>query len=259
VHPVKASAVTSVSALLEQLRSAAAAKGFKVEQYGQAASHPLLALTKRTAGVRPKIYVSAGCHGDEPAGPLALLRLLESGYFDARAFWFICPILNPTGLAAGTRENSDGVDLNRDYLKPSSPEIRAHVKWLQRQPRFDLAMCLHEDWESSGYYIYELNPQRRASLAEPIVKAVSAVCPIELAELIDGRPGKDGIIRPIDDPHLRFPWPEAIYLRAHHTDLCYTTESPSARPLEVRIAAQCISIETAVDAVCGLSTISAGS
>ena len=31
------------------------------------------------------------------------------------------------------------------------------MRWLARQPNFDLAVCVHEDWESVGFYLYELN------------------------------------------------------------------------------------------------------
>ena len=79
--------------------------GFRAQTYGEINGHPLNAYTKRTAGVRPRIYISTGMHGDEPAPPCALLRLLESGFFDERCTWFICPMLNPTGFALRTREN----------------------------------------------------------------------------------------------------------------------------------------------------------
>ena len=249
MQPVKASGFTDVHALLKRLELAANRAGFRIHEYGVAGAHPLLAFTRRTPGVRPRIYLSAGCHGDEPAGPAALLKLLEHGYFASQANWFICPLLNPLGMERGTRENPDGIDLNRDYRKPRTYEVSAHVSWLCHQPRFDVALCLHEDWESAGFYLYELNPSGRPSLAPRIVQAVSAACPIELAELIDGRPGKDGIIRPVDEPALRETWPEAIYLREHHTDLCFTTESPSLRRIEQRVAAQCISVETVVTAL----------
>jgi len=222
------------------------AAGFRVEKFGETPSGPLLALTKRTAGPRPRIYLSAGIHGDEPAPPLALLRLLERGFFDARAIWFICPLLNPVGLARGTRENADGLDLNRDYRNPASAEIRAHVAWLQRQPRFDLAFVVHEDWEAKGFYLYELNRTQQPGLAEPILEAVHTVCPIELAEQIDGFPASGGIIRPEGDPTKREVWPESIYLHAHHTQLSYGFETPSTLPLEQRIATLCTAIETAV-------------
>jgi hypothetical protein len=71
------------------------------------------------------------------------------------------------------RENAAGIDLNRDYRHLQSPEVRAHVDWLQRQPRFDVALCLHEDWESNGFYVYELNPDNRPSFAEKILEAAA--------------------------------------------------------------------------------------
>ena len=237
-------------AFVAQFEALAVAKGFRCERFGEHAGCPLIALTKRTPGPRPRIYLSAGIHGDEPAPPLALAQLLEKGFFDRRATWFICPLLNPTGFPLGTRENADGLDLNRDYRQTKSAEISAHIRWLELQPSFDLALCLHEDWESTGTYLYELNPNQRPSLAEPIIEVVARNHPIDHATEIDGRVARDGIIRPDSDPLLRELWPEAIYLRAHHTPLCYTIETPSAHPLEERIAAQCLAIETAVARIC---------
>ena len=66
------------------------------------------------SGDGPRVYLSAGIHGDEPAGPLALLELLKNDFFNSECHWLLCPTLNPTGLSASTRENSSGVDLNRD-------------------------------------------------------------------------------------------------------------------------------------------------
>lgn len=217
--------------------SAARQAGFKSEPYGEIDGHPLLACTRRTPGPRPRVYLSAGIHGDEPAPPWALLQLLESGFFDAHCTWFVCPLLNPTGFIARTRENRAGIDLNRDYKGPQSLEVGAHIAWLQRQPNFDLTICLHEDWESKGFYLYELNPENRPTLAPVMIDAARIHCPIESATVIDGRETVEpGIIRPVSDPLLRETWPEAIYLRHFHSTLTYTTETPSTLPLEQRIA-----------------------
>ncbi|MBL9212726.1 MAG: M14 family metallocarboxypeptidase [Opitutaceae bacterium] len=222
-------------------------RGFRVEHFGRVDGIPQLALTRRTAGPRPRIYLSAGIHGDEPAPPLALLDLLEAGCFDERATWFICPLLNPAGFVARTRGNGAGLDLNRDYRHRLSAEIQAHTRWLNAQPNFDLALCLHEDWESEGFYLYEITAQPHPVLARAIVHAVAAVCPIEAATTIDGRDVTEpGIIHPAADPHLRDQWPESIYLHAHHTPLGYTLETPSSRPLAQRIAAQRLAITTAL-------------
>jgi murein peptide amidase A len=230
-----------------RLEVAARKAGFRWEQFGEVAGLALVALTKRTPGPRPRIYVSAGIHGDEPAGPLTLLALLERGRFDAHATWHLCPMLNPVGFDRRTRENAEGLDLNRDYKSLKSAEIQAHARWLKRQPNFDLVLCVHEDWEARGYYLYELNPAGRASLARPMIDAVRPVCPIETATTIDGRAiSETGIIRPVSDPLLRELWPESIYLRAHHTQLSFTLESPSTLPLEQRIAGHIAAIETAI-------------
>ena len=247
MDPVKASPVIEPHALAERFSAAARAGGFYVDRFGSARGYPLLALTKPapTDG-RPSVYLSAGIHGDEPASPLALLRLLEAGTFDARASWYLCPLLNPTGLAAGTRENAEGVDLNRDYRHGATIEVAAHIAWLQRQPAFALTLCLHEDWEAKGFYLYELNPEKRPSLAETMIAAAAEVSPIDPSEIIDGRPAAGGIIRPADDPAGRERWPEAIYLRAHHTSLGYTLESASSLPLEKRVAALSRTAEAAL-------------
>ncbi len=236
--------------LVARTEAVALSQGFRVERFGEIAGSPLLALSKRTPGPRPRVYLSTGIHGDEPAPPLALLAMLEAGVFATRANWFLCPLLNPAGFLRRTRENADAIDLNRDYRHLVSAEIRAHVAWLQRQPNFDLALCLHEDWESTGFYLYELNPTARPTLADAMIAAVEKVCPIDEAAVIDGRPiDVRGIIRPTADPMQRELWPEAIYLRAHHTTLTYTLESPSAFPLAQRIAAQRAAVETALNAL----------
>lgn len=238
-------------ALAARFAAAARPAGFRVEPFGEVAGTPLFALTRRTPGPRPRIYLSAGIHGDEPAPPLALLEMLEAGIFDHRATWFLCPLLNPAGFLRASRENADGLDLNRDYKALRSAEIRAHAAWLARQPNFDLTLCVHEDWESTGFYLYELNPTARPTLADAMIAAASRVCPIDPATVIDGRPiDAPGIIRPVADPSLRDLWPEAIYLRAHHTTLSYTIESPSAFPLPQRVATLRAAIEAALAKLC---------
>lgn len=227
---------------------AARADGFSSERFGEVAGHPLRAYLKRAPAPGPSIYLSAGIHGDEPAPPQALLRLVQQGCFGPQANWTICPLLNPTGMARGTRANAAGIDLNRDYEHPVTPEVRAHVAWLRRQPRFHAAICVHEDYEATGFYLYELNPDRRPSAADAALAAVAPLCPIEQAAVIDGRAtDAPGIIRPVTDPLLRNQWPEAIYLRHHHTTLSYTFETPTTQPLEQRMATHGAAIRAALE------------
>lgn len=248
MNSVKDSSALDPLALQTRLRTSALRQGFRVETYGKIDRFPLLAMTKRTPGPKPRVYLSAGTHGDEPAGPAALLRLLDQGFFDARAVWFLCPMINPLGLSLRTRENADGLDLNRDYRGvPRSQEVQSHVRWLQSQPNFHLSICLHEDWEAVGFYVYERDPEPNGPVAESMIRAVSRVCPIEFAEIIDGRPAQGGIIRGLEDAVQKELWAEAVYLWVNHAKTCYTTESPSSLPLEQRVAAQCLAVQIAVE------------
>src|SRR5205814_4581301 len=144
-------------------------------------------------------------------------RLLEQDHWPAGVSLSVLPCLNPTGFAVNRRENAEGIDLNRQYLQPEAEETVAHINWLKDQPNFDLCLCLHEDWEAHGFYVYELNPDNRPSLAEAMVTQVAGVCPIDRSEIIEGRPAQNGIIRPSVDPRDRPQWPESFYLLSYKT------------------------------------------
>jgi len=206
-------------------------------------------LKRQSPGASKRIYISTGIHGDEPAGPLAALQLLKDDRWPANADVWLCPCLNPTGFPANTRENARGIDLNRQYLNPEADEARAHIAWLEKQPSFDVCLCLHEDWESSGFYVYELNPDDLPSLAPAIIRQVSQVCPIDESLEIEGRPAAGGIIRPSVDPRTRPHWPEAFYLFTNKTRLSYTTEAPSDFTLATRVAAQVTAVRTVLDSI----------
>lgn len=201
---------------------------------------------------QPLLYLSSGIHGDEPAGPLAILAILESGELSYQEVSLaIYPALNPAGLQAGTREGPEGLDYNRCYHDQSSAcplPVARHRTAVERIPKtspITAALCLHEDWESTGGYLYELNPDQQASASPAILKAFGETCGVESAEIIDGWPTRGpGLIRTPDNPAERPVWPEAIYLIATQTRYCLTTETPSALPLDLRVAAQTEAIRT---------------
>jgi len=239
--------------VLGDLAAAAVQHGWRIENYHTADSYKWFSLRRKPlTPERPLcIYISTGIHGDEPAGPLAALRMLRENQWPANAEVVLLPCLNPTGFGQNRRENGQGIDLNRDYLHLQSAEVRAHVAWLEKQPGFDLCLCLHEDWESHGFYLYELNLDNRPSMAEPIVAAASRVCPVDTSEIIEGRPAKHGIIRPSADPRTRAQWPEAFWLLTHKTRLSYTLEAPSDFSLNTRVDALVAGVQGALEKFCG--------
>jgi hypothetical protein len=207
----------------------------------------LPAFCRPVANPLKRIYISSGIHGDEPGGPLAILQLFQENKWPADIAIWLVPCLNPGGFEANRRENEEGIDLNRDYRAFKSAAIRAHAQWLETCPQFDLGMCLHEDWEAHGFYLYELNPDLQPSCAEQVIKRVSQVCPVDLSPVIEGRNASGGVICANPDLMKRPDWPEAFYLVHHKTRLNYTFEAPSDFPMETRTNALVTAVRTIFD------------
>ncbi len=227
---------------LEAFSVAAGTRGFS--------AHPLATLEagQLTAWERPgdgpRVYLSAGIHGDEPAGPLALLRLLTEDFFGYGKHWLICPALNPDGLASASRENAAGGDLNRDYWNRRHAETAAHVDWLTARPAPDLFVSLHEDWETEGFYLYEINLlEDHPRNARTVIDAVRPWFPPECGPVIDGHVAREpGWIFHAAEADVPEGWPEAIFLARHGCPLSFTFETPSQAPLENRVAAHAAAV-----------------
>ena len=118
-------------------------------------------------------------------------------------------------------------------------------------------MMMHEDFEGTGAYLYELNDALSPSLGADIITAMGRHVPIDLRPEIEDAPARGGIISrrdlilkhgPIEE---RPDWPEAIYLSVNHTRVSYTTETPIPFPLAARKEAQIAAVETLMRALDG--------
>ncbi|HTE50473.1 MAG TPA: M14 family zinc carboxypeptidase [Kofleriaceae bacterium] len=72
------------------------------------------------AAKRPPALLFGAIHGDEPLGVHCLIQLVEEMIAQppGRDAWII-PALNLDGLAAGTKNNANDVDLNRNFAAAS--------------------------------------------------------------------------------------------------------------------------------------------
>ncbi|HXD55160.1 MAG TPA: DUF2817 domain-containing protein [Solirubrobacteraceae bacterium] len=108
-----------------------------------------------------RILVVGCVHGDECAGLSIVSALARKRPPQGIQLWLV-PEMNPDGAAAGTRQNADGVDLNRNfpfrwrpltsptfYAGPrplSEPETRAAVRLIRRlKPAVTIWYHQHED------------------------------------------------------------------------------------------------------------------
>jgi protein MpaA len=124
---------------------------------------PIVAVEVGRPGA-PFSVVVVGCiHGDEPAG-ISIAQALEGRPVNRRVDLWVIEDLNPDGVAAHTRQNADGVDLNRNfpydwqpighlgndqYSGPgplSEPEARAAVAFFERvRPTVTIWFHQHAD------------------------------------------------------------------------------------------------------------------
>ena len=98
-----------------------------------------------------KILAWSQMHGNESTGTKAMLDVWEFLKLDENwskrilekvSFYFI-PMLNPDGSSLYTRRNAAGIDMNRDFLREASPEIKI-LKKLVSQIQPDFLFNLHD-------------------------------------------------------------------------------------------------------------------
>ncbi|MFB9376465.1 M14 family metallocarboxypeptidase [Kineococcus gynurae] len=133
----------------------------RVEEIGRTAQDRPLQLLVLGASTAPdaatvargsSVLFTCTQHGDEPSGRdacLSLARDLATTSDPAtlellrRSTVLIVPTVNPDGVAADTRQNSEGVDINRDHLQLQTVEAQTLARVL-RDLRPDIVHDLHE-------------------------------------------------------------------------------------------------------------------
>ena len=80
---------------------------------------------------RPRVFIMAGQHGDEPDARLAASQYL-AGLKSGPAHVAVLADANPDGAAVNTRRNANDVDLNRDHLLLNAPETAAIHSFVDR-------------------------------------------------------------------------------------------------------------------------------
>ena len=219
--------------IVARWRSLARRLRWKIDVIHTAGGFPVLHLQSRAAG--DPFYISTGVHGDEAGSVIGLLEWVERRALSiSRLPLSVFPLFNPVGLAANTRTDGDGLDLNRTFHRTDHPHIAA---WLQATAgrKFRLSACLHEDYDAQGCYCYELTGT--VPVADKILAKVGRVLPRDARKNIDGRTATRGVIQR-KYPPLNLPgMPEAIALYVASGTPSLTFETPSEFALTDRAAA----------------------
>jgi len=212
---------------------------------------------------RPVVALSAGVHGDEPAGVWALLSLVRDGLLDPRFAYRIWPCLNPTGFDAGSRANAEGDDVNRSFGGGGrTPEAKA-VTTSNRDRRFALSIDLHEDHEATGCYLYETalsgwNPCYAPPVTRALIEAGFDLQTFDDAFEL-GPPGSEvaqrrGRVTVLVDATAEAPFygrdlPQGLVAVRAATPCALTIETPLVRSRSERVAMHRVAVVTALSRV----------
>lgn len=194
----------------------------------------------------PAAYLSSGVHGDEAGSAWGLLAWAEKHVKELkRGSFLIAPCLNPVGLVRNTRADHRGLDLNRRFHIGDDVICGPWQRWITgRAMRFGL--CLHEDYDAQGTYLYELNHARNTTGHRIIERCAKVIAP-DSRKTIEGQRAKGGVIRRRTLPTHLPGMPEAIELHLRGCAVTLTFETPSEFDLDKRVRTHVCFVEAAME------------
>jgi hypothetical protein len=165
-HYAKPTSYSQLSEFVAQLDSASGM--MKAEIIGQSVNGRNLYAMKFSSGEfgadksKIRVLFFAQQHGNEQSGKEAALKLAlslckpENSYLFDKIDLAIIPQVNPDGSELNQRRNAHEMDLNRNHLILTEPEIQALHRLFEKY-LFEVTMDVHEyspfgdDWKKYGY------------------------------------------------------------------------------------------------------------
>lgn len=220
-------------------------------------AYPLFCLVSNEDGLNPKknVLISAGIHGEEPAGVYTLLNFLKEDIssFVGNYRFLIFPCINPFGFEHGYRFNPKRLDINREFKLGGGRSYEANkvMDLLARKSwKFDFTVDLHETdpgWADEGFtsadnpktfYMWETCSDKSLRIGDRVIKEVKKVAPVCEWEKVYNDTNHGGVIW----------YPEGCgnevyaqgttldaFLNAHYTPQSFTLETPCGWSMEKRI------------------------
>ncbi len=218
-----------------------------IKLIGTAHDYPIYQIYLASSADTPKhILITGGVHGDEPAGIETVLRFLErDNTVLLKNFSFlVIPCINPYGYVHNTRETLDGVDINRAFESEEDVAEVAIVKKALGQTQFSLAMDFHEDYDATGFYLYEGKRDERY-IGPALATAAKVVGPIDPDD-----PGEDAPDLAEGVYKVANSWGTqglAPYLLHFHSEHVIISETPTVWELQQRAALHLTILDAALN------------
>ena len=217
-----------------------------IERLGTAHNYPIYQIRlASSADISRPILITGGVHGDEPAGVEAVLQFLarDNTALLKNFSFLVIPCINPYGYVHNTRETRDGVDINRAFEADDVAEV-AILKQALEQNQYALAIDFHEDYDATGFYLYE-GKRDKKYIGPDLATAAKAIGPIDPED-----PGEDAPDITEGVYKIATAWGTqglAPYLLHFHSEHVIISETPTAWQLEQRAALHLTILDTALN------------
>lgn len=217
-----------------------------VELLGTAHGYPIHQIRLASFGRMARhVFITGGMHGDEPAGVEAVLQFLERDNTPLlKNFSFlVIPCMNPYGYVHNTRETLAGIDINRAFETDDVAEV-AIVKKALGQTQFSLAIDFHEDYEATGFYLYE-GKRDEKYIGPDLAAAAKAIGPIDPED-----PGEDAPDIAEGVYQVATSWGTqglTPYLLHFHSEHVIISETPTVWELQQRASLHLTILDTALN------------
>lgn len=136
---------------------------------------PIFSITSRPASPGRTLLVLSGVHGNEQAGIVCVPEIVQR--FEAqRDRWphltlVVLTPVNPVGAAELSRFNAEGYDINRDFVRFSTPEAQL-VREVMDEVKPDFVVSLHEGPQDATFMF--ANEHVDGALARRLLAAMEA-------------------------------------------------------------------------------------
>ncbi|MBI4170553.1 MAG: M14 family metallocarboxypeptidase [Candidatus Aenigmarchaeota archaeon] len=209
------------------------------------------------------VLISAGAHGNEPAGVYAALQFAErhaERYLDAFNF-FVYPCLNPSGFEFDEIKNRDAININRDFKSsPRSAEAQFVAQSLEQSgAEYAFTVDMHEDNLNQPvkgftrrsnirtFYLYETCADGGRRLGEKIVNEIKKHTPVCRRRKIYTASSKNGVIRYRSGKSRGNKGTLEGYLALKYTRLALTIETPTCWQIRKRVSTHLRAFMAALD------------
>lgn len=216
-----------------------------IEQLGTVHTYPIYQIHLTSSVETPRhILITGGMHGDEPAGVEAVLQFLarDNTALLNKFSFIVIPCINPYGYVHNSRETLDGIDINRAFEAEDVAEVTIIKKALS-QTQFSLAIDFHEDYDATGFYLYEGKRDKEYIGPKLAIagKTIGAIDPDDPGE--DAPDLAEGIYKVATSWGTQGLTP---YLLHFHSEHVIISETPTVWQLEQRAALHLTILDTAL-------------